>query len=93
MAASSAQTPRLFSATPWATGQPAPSIWSFWTPPFRQDLAEESCRQLVDGGLLAAGAWVYLEVEAKLTPSVPADWMLHREVRAGDSCGRLYRLP
>lgn len=65
----------------------------FLDPPFRQDLAEESCRQLVDGGLLAAGAWVYLEVEAELTPSVPADWMLHREVRAGDSCGRLYRLP
>jgi 16S rRNA (guanine966-N2)-methyltransferase len=65
----------------------------FLDPPFRQDLAEASCRQLVDGGFVAAGAWVYLEVEAELTPSVPADWMLHREVRAGDSCGRLYRLP
>ncbi|SDF78994.1 16S rRNA m(2)G-966 methyltransferase [Onishia taeanensis] len=64
----------------------------FLDPPFRQGLAEASCRQLVDGGFVAAGAWVYLEVEAELTPSVPADWMLHREVRAGDSCGRLYRL-
>ncbi|WP_304526355.1 16S rRNA (guanine(966)-N(2))-methyltransferase RsmD [Halomonas sp. I5-271120] len=65
----------------------------FLDPPFRQDLAEESCRRLVDGGLLATGAWVYLEVEAELTPSVPEGWMLHREVRAGDSSGRLYRLP
>lgn len=65
----------------------------FLDPPFRQDLAETSCRRLAEGGWLAAGAFVYLEVEATLDPAVPEGWMLHREVRAGDSTGRLYRLP
>ncbi|WP_168014032.1 16S rRNA (guanine(966)-N(2))-methyltransferase RsmD [Halomonas salinarum] len=71
----------------------APFDLVFLDPPFRLGLAEQSCRRLADGGLLAAGAWVYLEVETELTPCVPEDWMLHREVRAGDSSGRLYRLP
>ncbi|WP_192035483.1 16S rRNA (guanine(966)-N(2))-methyltransferase RsmD [Halomonas sp. YLGW01] len=71
----------------------APFDLVFLDPPFRQGLAEQSCRRLADGGLLAPGAFVYLEVEATLDPAVPEGWLLHREVRAGDSTGRLYRLP
>ncbi|WP_458524886.1 16S rRNA (guanine(966)-N(2))-methyltransferase RsmD [Onishia taeanensis] len=71
----------------------APFDLVFLDPPFRQDLAETSCRRLAEGGWLATGAFIYLEVEATLEPAVPEGWVLHREVRAGDSTGRLYRLP
>lgn len=76
-----------------ADDAPAPFDLVFLDPPFRQGLAEQSCRRLAEGSWLAAGAWVYLEVEATLDPVVPEGWTLHREVRAGDSAGRLYRLP
>lgn len=60
-------------------------------PPFRLGLAAESCELLESRGWLKDGAMIYLEVEAELTPQVPANWQLHRESRAGDSHGRLYR--
>ncbi|MBD3898508.1 16S rRNA (guanine(966)-N(2))-methyltransferase RsmD [Halomonas sp. ML-15] len=68
----------------------APYALVFLDPPFRQGLAEPSCAALEGGGWLAERAWIYLETEAELTPQVPASWILHREVRAGDSHGRLY---
>lgn len=69
----------------------APYALVFLDPPFRQDLAEASCATLEIGGWLAERAWIYLETEAELSPQVPSTWTLHREVRAGDSHGRLYR--
>ncbi|PAU75911.1 16S rRNA (guanine(966)-N(2))-methyltransferase RsmD [Halomonas salipaludis] len=68
----------------------APYTLVFLDPPFRQDLAEASCATLEAGGWLAERAWIYLETEAELSPQVPLTWTLHREVRAGDSHGRLY---
>ncbi|MCE8016782.1 16S rRNA (guanine(966)-N(2))-methyltransferase RsmD [Halomonas sp. MCCC 1A17488] len=62
----------------------------FLDPPFRQGLAEPCCEYL-ERGWLAAEAWIYLEAETALDVHVPANWALHREVRAGDSTGRLYR--
>ncbi|WP_111412847.1 16S rRNA (guanine(966)-N(2))-methyltransferase RsmD [Billgrantia lactosivorans] len=62
----------------------------FLDPPFRQGLAEPCCERL-ERGWLAAEAWIYLETETTLEARVPASWTLHREVRAGDSTGRLYR--
>ncbi|MDY7117083.1 16S rRNA (guanine(966)-N(2))-methyltransferase RsmD [Halomonas sp. SSL-5] len=71
-------------------GAPSPATLIFLDPPFRQGLAEPCCAAL-ESGWLAADALIYLETEAELTPEVPATWQLHREVRAGDSHGRLYR--
>ncbi|WP_035592755.1 16S rRNA (guanine(966)-N(2))-methyltransferase RsmD [Halomonas salina] len=64
----------------------------FLDPPFRQGLAAACCRAL-EAGWLAADAWIYVETESELTPAVPRGWRLHREVRAGDSTGRLYHRP
>nr|WP_163501049.1 16S rRNA (guanine(966)-N(2))-methyltransferase RsmD [Halomonas socia] len=68
----------------------APYALVFLDPPFRQGLAEASCAALEANGWLAERAWIYLETETELSPRVPVTWTLHREVRAGDSHGRLY---
>ncbi|WP_284893214.1 16S rRNA (guanine(966)-N(2))-methyltransferase RsmD [Cobetia amphilecti] len=60
-------------------------------PPFRLELAAASCALLETHGWLSDDAMIYLEVESGLDPVVPANWQLHRESRAGDSHGRLYR--
>ncbi len=62
---------------------------AFLDPPFRQGLAEPCCLAL-EQGWLAEEAYVYLETESELAVAVPATWQLHRDVRAGDSTGRLY---
>lgn len=61
----------------------------FVDPPFRQELAAPCCLALTNGWL-ADDAWIYVETENGLSLEVPDDWMLHREIRAGDSHGRLY---
>lgn len=67
-----------------------PFTLAFLDPPFRQGLAEPCCLAL-EQGWLTDEAYVYLETETELAVAVPANWQLHREVRAGDSTGRLYR--
>lgn len=69
------------------TPQPADVV--FLDPPFRQGLATPCCTAL-DRDWLADDAWIYVETENGLAPDVPDDWALHREIRAGDSQGRLY---
>ncbi|SEL99737.1 16S rRNA (guanine(966)-N(2))-methyltransferase RsmD [Halomonas caseinilytica] len=69
---------------------PTPHSLVFLDPPFRQDLAAACCAAL-EQGWLSDDASIYLETESTLAPEVPAGWLLHREVRAGDSTGRLYR--
>ncbi|MBB3331987.1 16S rRNA (guanine966-N2)-methyltransferase [Halomonas campaniensis] len=69
---------------------PTPCSLAFLDPPFRQGLAEPCCAAL-EAGWLTGDAWIYVETEAGIEPRVPATWQLHREVRAGDSHGRLYR--
>ncbi|GHE22378.1 16S rRNA (guanine(966)-N(2))-methyltransferase RsmD [Halomonas urumqiensis] len=76
-------------ASTFLTGQPRPFHLVFLDPPFRQGLAAACCQKL-EAGWLCDRAFIYLEVEAELAPEVPANWTLHREVRAGDSYGRLY---
>ncbi|MFQ3786665.1 16S rRNA (guanine(966)-N(2))-methyltransferase RsmD [Halomonas sp. A29] len=61
----------------------------FLDPPFRQGLAGPCCERL-EQGWLSADAWIYLETETALEVSVPVNWSPYREVRAGDSTGRLY---
>ncbi len=77
-------------AASFLAGPASPCSLVFLDPPFRMGLAAPCCATL-EAGWLEENAWVYLETEAELTPEVPANWQLHREVRAGDSHGRLYR--
>lgn len=77
-------------AQAYLAGAPTPFSLAFLDPPFRQGLAEVCCRAL-EAGWLAEEALIYVETESSLPPEVPASWQLHREVRAGDSTGRLYR--
>lgn len=71
-------------------GEPSPHSLAFLDPPFHQGLAAACCVAL-EAGWLGEDAFIYVETEAMLEPEVPAQWQLHREVRAGDSHGRLYR--
>ncbi|WP_136247293.1 16S rRNA (guanine(966)-N(2))-methyltransferase RsmD [Halomonas borealis] len=68
----------------------SPFSLAFVDPPFHQGLAAPCCCAL-EAGWLTPDAWIYVETETSLTPEVPSGWRLHREVRAGDSTGRLYR--
>ena len=77
-------------AAAFLAGAPQPFSLVFLDPPFRQDLAARCCTELEQRGWLAAEAFVYVEMESDAPPSVPANWSLHREVRAGDTTGRLY---
>ncbi|MBS9403057.1 16S rRNA (guanine(966)-N(2))-methyltransferase RsmD [Halomonas sp. TRM85114] len=70
--------------------EPSPHSLVFIDPPFHQGFAAACCAAL-EAGWLGEDAFIYLETEAMLEPEVPAHWQLHREVRAGDSHGRLYR--
>lgn len=70
-------------------GEPRPFSVAFLDPPFRQGLATACC-EAVEAGWLSDEAFIYLETEAQSRPDVPAHWWLHREIRAGDSHGRLY---
>ncbi len=71
-------------------GEPSPHSLVFLDPPFHHGLAAACCAAL-EAGWLGEDAFIYVETEATLEPEVPAQWQLHREVRAGDSRGRLYR--
>lgn len=72
-------------------GTAAPYDIVFLDPPFRKALASPVCDRLEHRSWLANEAWIYVETEAELPPQVPVTWTLHREVKAGDSHGRLYR--
>ena len=74
-----------------AAGPPDEARFSlvFLDPPFPQGLVEPCCARL-EQEWLTAEAWVYVESETALQWQAPLNWTLHREVRAGDSTGRLY---
>ncbi|WP_133483591.1 MULTISPECIES: 16S rRNA (guanine(966)-N(2))-methyltransferase RsmD [Halomonas] len=77
-------------AQAFLAGDPTPFSLVFLDPPFRHGLVGACCHAL-EAGWLTEAALVYVETESSLVPEVPASWQLHREVRAGDSTGRLYR--
>lgn len=78
-------------ALAFLAGPATPFDLVFLDPPFRRDLADTACEWLERGGWLAPQAWVYVETESEWRPRVPEGWSPHREVRAGDTHGRLYR--
>lgn len=63
----------------------------FLDPPFHKGLAAPCCQLLEEHGWLTDDAFIYLEVEAELPFTPPAHWQLHRETRAGESHGLLFR--
>jgi 16S rRNA (guanine966-N2)-methyltransferase len=63
----------------------------FLDPPFRQDFLYNCCEQLEGNDWLAPRAWIYIESGADETlPAVPANWLLHRDKRAGQVAYRLF---
>jgi 16S rRNA (guanine966-N2)-methyltransferase len=63
----------------------------FLDPPFAMQLWAPLAHQLEQGGWLAESAQVYVESPRETTPSLPANWTLHREGSAGDVRYALYR--
>lgn len=65
-----------------ATPQPADII--FVDPPFGMDIIDDCCRLLEQRNWLKPGAMVYLEQDkAKPLPSLPDNWIIHRQAQAG----------
>jgi 16S rRNA (guanine966-N2)-methyltransferase len=62
----------------------APYDLVFLDPPFNQNLLAPACALLEQRGWLAQRAWIYCESEtAPSTLSLPGNWRLHREQKAG----------
>lgn len=56
----------------------------FLDPPFRKQMLTACCETLEARGMLAPGAYIYIEAEEELTRLiVPGTWRLHRHQRAG----------
>jgi 16S rRNA (guanine966-N2)-methyltransferase len=56
----------------------------FLDPPFNQNLLQPTCTLLEEKGWLADEAWVYTESENPPSSlSMPGNWRLHREQKAG----------
>jgi len=65
-------------------GEPQPFDIVFVDPPFRRDLLQPALRQLAEGGWLASGARIYIELESEQAePALPEGWELLRSKRAG----------
>ena len=64
---------------------------AFLDPPFAADAWTAASRLLEAGHLLQGNAFVYVECPARQTPELPANWMIHRESRAGAVDFALYR--
>jgi 16S rRNA (guanine966-N2)-methyltransferase len=69
----------------------APFDIVFLDPPFADDLWSDAAQRLESRGLLAAQAFVYVEMPLEAQPVLPADWHPHREGRAGQVKHVLYR--
>ena len=73
-----------------ASGPPYDIV--FLDPPFAADLLTETCRLLVEGGLLAGHTLVYLEQDAgKPTAELPPGWQELKNKKAGNVRYRLVR--
>jgi 16S rRNA (guanine966-N2)-methyltransferase len=62
----------------------------FVDPPYADRLMAEVSSALESGGLLAPGAWIYLEQDSSHAwPELPENWRLHRQGQAGQAAFRL----
>ncbi len=56
----------------------------FLDPPFAKGLLPQCLQLIEDKGLLKANGWIYIESEQDLNSlSLPSQWQLHREKKAG----------
>jgi 16S rRNA (guanine966-N2)-methyltransferase len=62
---------------------PTPYDIAFLDPPFADDLHEETCRLLSERGLLADGAYVYLELPKGREVALPRGWRILKDKNAG----------
>ncbi len=63
----------------------------FIDPPFGEGLVAPACELLAQPGRLQEGALVYIETgHREALPQLPAEWVLHRDKRAGDVSYRLF---
>ena len=63
----------------------------FLDPPFDAGLLVSIAQALENSAVLDAQAWIYVESPSGDAPTVPANWSLHREGRAGAVRYALYR--
>ena len=63
----------------------------FLDPPFDAGLWEVIAQALESSGALDAQAWIYVESPSDNVPTLPPNWSLHREGRAGAVRYALYR--
>jgi 16S rRNA (guanine966-N2)-methyltransferase len=82
-------------ALAWLNTKPAaapPFHLVFLDPPFRRGLLIDCCAQLEHGNWLTDSALIYIESAAdEASPTMPANWLLHRDKRAGQVAYRLFR--
>lgn len=62
----------------------------FLDPPFNQGMLQPCAEQLEQQGWLADEAYIYVEHERDLTPTLPSSWRLHRQKQAGQVSYALY---
>ena len=78
-------------ALSWLQADATPFDLVLLDPPFEQDFWEQSVQALEQNGWLAADAWIYVEAPLQRQINVPANWVLHRELRTGAVHSALYR--
>ncbi len=87
--ASAANAAQWLRANP---AQSAPFNIVFLDPPFRQNLLGECCGLLESEHWLAPDALIYLEAGAdEALPTLPSNWSVHRDKKAGQVAYRLFR--
>jgi len=78
-------------ALQWLAGRSDQFDIVFLDPPFADDLLQESCRLLDQGGWLRPNARIYLEMdEEKALPQLPQSWLQLRRKKAGQVCYYLF---
>ena len=71
-------------ALAWLQGRPETCDIVFLDPPFAAGILAEAMRRLEAGGVLAPGAFIYIEMPTSAgLPVLPAPWRMHRTGRAG----------
>jgi 16S rRNA (guanine966-N2)-methyltransferase len=70
---------------------PRPFGLVFLDPPFAEQLWTPLAGRLEQGGWLTEAAQIYVESPRESIPSLPSNWLLHREGHAGEVRYALYR--
>jgi 16S rRNA (guanine966-N2)-methyltransferase len=68
----------------WLDNNPEPFDILFLDPPFADNLLQELCQKLEQGGWLKPDSLIYLEMDAgSQSPLLPSNWKVLKEKRAG----------